>query len=56
MEIRGLGYVGLRAPDLGAWRPFAEELLGLMPATAPPGHDGGVAARPAARALLPRAP
>jgi len=40
MEIRGLGYVGLRATDLAAWRPFAEELLGLMPATAEPGRQG----------------
>lgn len=41
MEIRGLGYVGLRATDLAPWRPFAEELLGLMPATPTPGQEGG---------------
>jgi 2,3-dihydroxybiphenyl 1,2-dioxygenase len=35
MEIRGLGYIGLRAPDLSPWRPFAEELLGFMPANGP---------------------
>ncbi|MBW2498814.1 MAG: VOC family protein [Deltaproteobacteria bacterium] len=39
MEIRGLGYIGLRATDLAAWRPFAEELLGFMPAQ--PAHVGG---------------
>jgi 3,4-dihydroxy-9,10-secoandrosta-1,3,5(10)-triene-9,17-dione 4,5-dioxygenase len=41
MEIRGLGYVGLRATDLAPWRPFAEELLGLMPATPAPGQQVG---------------
>jgi 2,3-dihydroxybiphenyl 1,2-dioxygenase len=40
MEIRGLGYVGLRATDLAPWRPFAEEILGLMPAPPAPGRDG----------------
>lgn len=33
MEIRGLGYLGLRATELAAWRTFAEDLLGLMPAS-----------------------
>ncbi|MAG29386.1 MAG: 2,3-dihydroxybiphenyl 1,2-dioxygenase [Deltaproteobacteria bacterium] len=32
MEIRGLGYVGLRAVDLAPWETFAEDLLGFMPA------------------------
>ena len=32
MEIRGLGYLGLRATDLSPWRTFAEDLLGFMPA------------------------
>lgn len=31
MRIRGLGYVGLEARSLAPWRPFAEEILGLMP-------------------------
>jgi hypothetical protein len=29
--LRGLGYLGIRAADPGAWRKFASELLGLMP-------------------------
>jgi 2,3-dihydroxybiphenyl 1,2-dioxygenase len=37
MKIRGLGYIGLRATDVAAWRPFAEDLLGFMPAQ--PAHD-----------------
>jgi 3,4-dihydroxy-9,10-secoandrosta-1,3,5(10)-triene-9,17-dione 4,5-dioxygenase len=36
MEIRGLGYVGLRATDLDSWRLFAEDLLGFMPASSAP--------------------
>jgi 2,3-dihydroxybiphenyl 1,2-dioxygenase len=31
MSLRGLGYVGLRVPDPGAWRKFACDVLGLMP-------------------------
>jgi 2,3-dihydroxybiphenyl 1,2-dioxygenase len=30
-KMRGLGYLGLNVADLGAWRKFACELLGLMP-------------------------
>lgn len=39
MEIRGLGYVGLRATELAPWRSFAEDLLGLMPASGTPGGE-----------------
>jgi 2,3-dihydroxybiphenyl 1,2-dioxygenase len=31
MGLCGLGYLGLRVADPGAWRKFATELLGLMP-------------------------
>jgi 2,3-dihydroxybiphenyl 1,2-dioxygenase len=37
MKIRGLGYIGFHATDLAPWRPFAEDLLGFMPAVAPIG-------------------
>ena len=42
MNIRGIGYLGLNATDPEGWQSFAEELLGLMPATADlaPGTDG----------------
>lgn len=40
MEIRGLGYIGLRAVALASWRTFAEELLGFMPAAQVPGGGG----------------
>lgn len=40
MEIRGLGYIGLRAPDLTRWRRFAEDLIGLMPANGAPAPVG----------------
>lgn len=32
MSHRGLGYLGLRVADPGAWRKFACDVLGLMPA------------------------
>jgi 2,3-dihydroxybiphenyl 1,2-dioxygenase len=32
MEIRGLGYIGFLTRELPSWRPFAENVLGLMPA------------------------
>ncbi len=34
MEIRGIGYLGLNETDLGAWRAFGEDLLGLMSVSA----------------------
>ncbi len=34
---RGIGYVGLDAPDPAAWRTFATEVCGLVPARIPPG-------------------
>ena len=34
---RGLGYVGVEASDLEAWRHFALEVCGMMPARIPPG-------------------
>jgi 2,3-dihydroxybiphenyl 1,2-dioxygenase len=40
MEIRGLGYIGLRATDLSPWRGVAEGLLGFMPAAAGPSRGG----------------
>jgi len=33
MPLRGLGYLGLASRELEPWRPFATELLGLMPAS-----------------------
>ena len=29
MDIRGLGYIGITAADVGAWRPYGE-ILGAM--------------------------
>jgi len=43
---RGLGYVGVAAPDVEAWRHFALEVCGMMPARIPP----------AASVSLPRIP
>lgn len=40
MNVRGLGYVGVRAVDLDAWRPFATEILGAM-AVEPDFGDAG---------------
>jgi 2,3-dihydroxybiphenyl 1,2-dioxygenase len=37
MSLRGLGYIGLRVADPGAWRKFACEVLGLMPVEDSPG-------------------
>jgi biphenyl-2,3-diol 1,2-dioxygenase len=37
MSVRCLGYVGFKAADLEAWSRFGAEVLGLMPADAPPG-------------------
>jgi 2,3-dihydroxybiphenyl 1,2-dioxygenase len=38
-EIEALGYVGLEVSDLGTWRGFATETLGLQAADR---HDGGI--------------
>jgi 2,3-dihydroxybiphenyl 1,2-dioxygenase len=40
MDLRGLGYVGVRAPDPAGWARFASEVCGLMPAPAVPGKPG----------------
>ncbi len=40
MEIRGLGYIGLRATDLSPWRTLAEGLLGFMPSPHGPAPEG----------------
>lgn len=37
-EIEALGYLGLEVADIGAWRQFAEDLLGLQALQ----HDGGL--------------
>jgi 3,4-dihydroxy-9,10-secoandrosta-1,3,5(10)-triene-9,17-dione 4,5-dioxygenase len=43
-SLSGLGYVGIGAPDPKAWRDFATEVCGLMPAKLLPGpRPGGVA-------------
>jgi 2,3-dihydroxybiphenyl 1,2-dioxygenase len=34
--VTGLGYLGLHAPDVEAWRTYATDLLGLQVATQPP--------------------
>ena len=39
---RGLGYVGVAAPDVEAWRSFATGVCGMMPAPIPPGANGGL--------------
>jgi 2,3-dihydroxybiphenyl 1,2-dioxygenase len=41
MEIHGIGYLGLYANALAPWRSFAEELLGLMPASPVSGRGSG---------------
>ena len=43
---RGLGYVGVAAPDLEAWRSFATGVCGMMPATFPPAVTGGMPPSP----------
>lgn len=37
LGIQGLGYIGFNAADLPAWRRFAEQMLGFMPADGPIG-------------------
>jgi 2,3-dihydroxybiphenyl 1,2-dioxygenase len=43
---RGLGYVGVAAPDLDAWRDFGTRVCGMMPAPIPPKALAGEPARP----------
>jgi 2,3-dihydroxybiphenyl 1,2-dioxygenase len=40
MELRGLGYVGVNAPDPAAWARFATDVCGLMLAPSVPGKPG----------------
>jgi 3,4-dihydroxy-9,10-secoandrosta-1,3,5(10)-triene-9,17-dione 4,5-dioxygenase len=42
MQIRQLGYVGLKGPDPKAWLDFATRVVGLMPARALPGEAWSV--------------
>lgn len=42
MDIRGLAYVVVESSDLARWKNFAEDVLGMMTATAP---DGGLYVR-----------
>jgi 3,4-dihydroxy-9,10-secoandrosta-1,3,5(10)-triene-9,17-dione 4,5-dioxygenase len=37
MPVQGLGYVRIASTDLAAWRKFAVDTVGMMPATAPDG-------------------
>jgi 2,3-dihydroxybiphenyl 1,2-dioxygenase len=37
MELRGLGYVGVNATDVDAWRSLAADVFGLQPVDGPPG-------------------
>ncbi len=42
--LAGLGYVGVNAPDLDAWRAFATQVCGLVPSAIVPGpRPAGVA-------------
>ncbi len=41
VRIAGLGYVGVEAPDPEAWRDFATEVCGLVPARLIPGERRG---------------
>ncbi|MBM3658558.1 MAG: glyoxalase [Actinobacteria bacterium] len=36
MDLLGLSYLGLDVTDVGAWRRFGTEVIGLMPAVLPP--------------------
>ncbi len=40
MKLKGVGYVGINSTDVEAWRPFAVDVLGLMPVDAPVGSSG----------------
>lgn len=37
MEMRGLGYVGVQATDVGAWDVLARDVFGFQPVDGPPG-------------------
>lgn len=37
MELRGLGYVGVNATNVDAWRPLAADVFGFQPVDGPPG-------------------
>lgn len=37
MELRGLGYVGINATDVGRWAPFASDVFGFQAVDGPPG-------------------
>jgi 3,4-dihydroxy-9,10-secoandrosta-1,3,5(10)-triene-9,17-dione 4,5-dioxygenase len=41
MDLHGLGYIGLTAPDPLAWLAFATDIVGMMPARALPGESYG---------------
>ena len=38
--VTSLGYLGVTAPDVDAWRPFAEEVLGAEVVPPAPGEEG----------------
>lgn len=40
-SVTGLGYLGVYAPDIEAWRTYATGVLGLQVATPPPGAPHG---------------
>jgi 2,3-dihydroxybiphenyl 1,2-dioxygenase len=40
MKLKGLGYIGVNAASVDAWRPFASGVLGLMPVDPPVGASG----------------
>lgn len=46
IDYVGLGYLGVAAPDPVAWRDFATEVCGLVPAAGPPVGRGGGAGAP----------
>ena len=46
MKIKSLGYVGIGTANPGAWRDFAVEVLGMMPARAVPGEGWGEPGQP----------
>jgi 3,4-dihydroxy-9,10-secoandrosta-1,3,5(10)-triene-9,17-dione 4,5-dioxygenase len=55
LPLAGLGYVGVAAPDPVAWRDFATDVCGLMPALTPPGpREAGAPVRaPEAGGIAP---
>ncbi len=44
MQLRGLGYVGIEAPDPKGWLEFGTEVCGLAPANSMPGGARGAVA------------